>query len=823
MSRFYQTSKGEHIDYMFKPNYEMMESVLMKKNEDVDNILANSNILSSEYDKVQHLNIEADVQRVAGKKKEYDKRIGQVTDQVMENVLDASRYAPQLEDLKKEITEDLTTGETSKVINRYKSFQNMLEENKGLMESDPTTYNQMLNYYYGQVKKGAELDPNFVFNPEKFVGRPELFGKDFNDIMKNLKANSYDQAKGMYLINKEYVDAQRVREIALNELFSDPNYQGYVTQQIMIGESSGLIDGISSEKFVQLEPSERDKYMIKPIIYFNNATGKEVSQTDYENMTAEDRAKVSQMANPSYRFSSDLLKAENIFSYEKIGIKENAVATKAADRASKERIAAANNAIKIQLEQLKAKNAKDKLQFEFDLAIEYEKAMAKGDTKKASELANVKGGADVQRVFDPKTGEVFEQIPANKATANKDRETLNQAVESGSIKYRKDENGIPRLQINSSHPAYDAYLRLQQSKRQIIEKVPAKETITFEDVNGKPFTVNKREFLTRHGDRSTKPASYAKTAKEMMQEKSKEIVGNTKGVFPTIGEVEPFQVRKNYAGSKKDTPYQTSKTVTKTNPSTITGDFGKSREIEEEITVNFDKLTTNVNTLQGLSEGTWNVATDWYRINQSQETERRVGFNPIKEAESISIEGTIALNPEAFIYYKNGQLIDLKPEEVKVMLNTMESNLMATGLNQITDIGFMTDQGIVILPDKSDPQMGPTVKKMALQGVSEDSYLYQNEVNNVAKEIEQKVLSLGEADINYQKTDKGVVKRVSNFNHRGVAITFEEIQSRNGFKEIVVLDADNDQPLFESSGKFTDYVTAVTEINNWIDELAKTK
>lgn len=752
MSRFYQTSKGSHVDYMFKPNYEMMETILNKKTKDVDNILTEGEIISTEYDKVKSLNIEADVNRIKEKKEEYDTKVDDITNRVLDNVLDASKYAPQIENLKKEIQTDLTTGQTSKVIARYQSFQNMLEENKDLLETDPTTYNQMLGYYYNQVKEGADVDPNFVFNPQKFVGRPELFGDDFNEIMKNLKPEKHSTISGMYFVNNQLVSKERVREIALNELLSSPKYQGYVSQQIMIGETQGLIEGTDHKTFMGLDSAERAKHMIQPVILFNNATGKEITADEYSNMTREQRASVIQMANPSYRFAPDLEKAENIFAYEQSELKANQVAISAADRASKERQAALDREHDIILQQMDFENDKAMKEFEANLALEYENALKGGDKAKAEEIAALQQKVGIGKLFKEGTMELDADVPVNKTTSAKDKSDLEAARKEGKVKMKKNANGSYEYDISSDSPYYQQFIRYKASKDQTINNINSKEKLSFTDVNGKKFVISKREFFKIHGHRSYSEGDILRTAGELMK----------KNGFT----IEKTVINYDYGGKgKKGVEF-------KYDLGNLPGNTtkNKSNKSVKENGLWVSKDRNNANIASSLAKDMHTVQKNWYQVNQNQETNKREKFNAVAPEHSASIEGQIATLPSSFTYYQNGKKISLTEDEVKILMNTLEAPLMATSINNQGDIAFMTDTGIIIAPNSGEEQVKTTVKNIALAGSSRNSVLYQNEMNQEIKNISQGFYNLGHVNVssNYELTT------LPNYNFRGVNMTIKK-------------------------------------------------
>ena len=110
MSRFYNTSKGEFADFMYKPNYEMMDKVLGQHNLEVDANVNNINIVGDTGASIQTMNIEADKNYSDKKKKEYEARVKEMSNNVIDNSLNPQMYEQEIDAFKDEVASEITTG-----------------------------------------------------------------------------------------------------------------------------------------------------------------------------------------------------------------------------------------------------------------------------------------------------------------------------------------------------------------------------------------------------------------------------------------------------------------------------------------------------------------------------------------------------------------------------------------------------------------------------------------------------------------------------------------------------------------------------------------
>jgi hypothetical protein len=846
MSRFYNTSKGGYTDFMFKPNYEMMEKVLDKKNQDVDNILGGSEILTDAYNKVNHLNIESDVNIINERKKYYDEQTGKVTEAVMANVLDANAYMPQLSKLKDEMTADLTTGVTAKVQGRYQAFQGMLEENKGLSETDPTTYNQMFSYYYNQVKEGAAADKNYVFSPQKFVGKPEIFKEELTKMLKDMEAYESTEQAGMYLIDRKLVSKQRVREIAISRLMADPKYKGYLSQQLMIGEGQGFINSdIKVSEFMEMTPEQQANNMISPIRYYNTATGNYMKIDEIETLTDKERQSIITEANPEFRFAPDIKLLEGIYAYEQVKVRGDDVAI-------------SQNKIQADFKMLQMREAglKTRLQMTFDNDAardewkfgkekELIEAQAKGDAVAATKAD---GELTQDAVLKVKAEERLGRIGGVAVTAKKDREDI-VAYSKGTspeIKGIKGADGVVRYELtaNASPEAAAALSRLKQSRAAAMEAVPEKEEMTITGTNGVNFKIKKREFLKFHGDRVMSEAAIAKTMSEFVIRENEKRAKDNKSVETGTPEfASPFYDKaRSFIStgdpSKNGTPgvvsykdpsgpiafnartegvvtpryspnIETKKTVV--NPRMV-GSTGSSYTLP---TTTETLETVNANNITNFQREFAGSTAKYYNENQSANTGAKYMFTPVATTQSNTLSNNIVNNHLAYQYFdKDGMpMLDVSRDDITTILND-EPNLYATGVNAHATVALQTQSGITIIPNKAtdaDRLIQTFTLNAALEGSVKGDYIFDNFYGAKAAELESTMKGVGSVSIRGNSTKTKVGYR----SFSGEEYRIREVTPPGGRTQIMVLDANKDVSVLR--GSFYNYGDLVQAL--WDEKL----
>lgn len=488
MSRFYKTDKGEFADFMYKPNYEMMNKVIGQKNLEVDQFRNNINLIGETGAGVQTMNIESDKNYADAKKKEYEAKVKDLNQKVIDNALNPAKYEAEIDAFKDEVSSEIQTGGLGMANARLVSFQNMLEENKKLAETDPTTYNQMLSYYHQQVTEGAEGDINYVFNPEKFVGRPDLFQKKYQDMLAKMKAHKSTTQAGMYMYEGEHVTEDRLRSIALNMLTSDPAYQGYVRQQIMIGENQGLVG--------------EDGNMIAPTQIKNMVTGEIISYEELQKKTAKEQANYQQVVNDEYRFASDISTIEGVYSQHGTTVKVDTA-----------KVALAKMRQSMAIASMKEKGLNDRLAA--NLAYKKEAAALKALTD-----YNISIGKDPRENIGLQNeayvmSQITQDIPGTGDSAKTDDNTLAEAGAKGTMKKVTDKKtGKVTYKISGNDP--DAELALERrrvAREEYINSIPKGQKITIKGTGGKTIQVDAREFYDVYGDRPLNTASYNEVAK----------------------------------------------------------------------------------------------------------------------------------------------------------------------------------------------------------------------------------------------------------------------------------------------------------------------
>ena len=743
MSRFYNTSKGEFKDFMYKPDFKLMDRVMAKKEGEVDVTIAESQNVVNEYSKVKYMPIEAERKRVEDKKNYYDGKATDITNQILDNVLDASSYMPDVNNLKQELTEDLTTGETSKVVGRYNSFQTMLKENEGLKKTDPTTYNQMLSHYYEQFKEGTTASGDYEFTPEKFVGRPDLFKKELTLMMDKIKARRSSTKAGHYIYENTEVSESRVRQIALNMVMSDPKYKGYMQQQVMIGQGQGFING-STEDFMSAETDEeRAEMLIKPVVLYDNATQSVISEDKYETMTDKEKQSVIPQTNSEYRFSSDLNTLQGIYSFREVGMEADKVSLNQDNIRSREAIAARKEAAATARMEAKFTNDKERDEWQAKQnAILI--GLENGDVPAASAALNQDAAITLAN------NELAGKLPGVNITAAGDLSELMKASRENGIK-RRSVNGVMRWETVPGSPANTIIARRREANDKVIESVPDTKGnklhfLGVKDGVAQNFDVSKKEFYEKHGDRPYNAKSMKITFAQIAKDKGVEVA------------------------SLESMKRATAKRPSKSNYDHVPINYGNNLEVGDKSYTWAEGFEPdygrNDRNIESLAKEGFAIIDNYYKDNVSTRSSEVYVYNTVATPESDNIVAQIKSFPLYFDFYDNtGKQITSRKDKEELMEN-VETDIETTGINRHAQTAFKLADGTIIIPDKSVKASHELVSNLALAGTGESDFIHKNKLEAEAYDLWSTLKNIPSGGSDNSKELKGYIHPKSSKEYR---------------------------------------------------------
>lgn len=231
MGRFFQTAPTQFVeDYIYQPPWELMDKVAAIKQAEYDSVAQKTDLLNNALLQIKHLNGETDVANVKEIQRYYNDQINQITEHARNNPQDAAALQRNIDKLQKEMLQDFTAGNISKIQGSYNAYEQFRKDNEQLKKDNPSRYTAGEKYYLGQY---AEAGGDSIYN-QQFKG--ELITKDVDwqklyDSVEKLKASEWTQqsagASGGYIYkNKqtgETVTADRINGYLMSRLLTPEN------------------------------------------------------------------------------------------------------------------------------------------------------------------------------------------------------------------------------------------------------------------------------------------------------------------------------------------------------------------------------------------------------------------------------------------------------------------------------------------------------------------------------------------------------------------------------------------------------------------------
>ena len=240
MARFFQTAPTQFVeDFIYQPPWQLIQQATAKKQQEYDNMLAQAKLFDNLP--IQHLQGEDDVYNIQEKQRYYSEKANQIAQAIKKDPTSVNKYLPNIEALSKELQQDYTTGDISKIQGSYNAYQQWQKDNEQLKKDDPSRYSAANNYYLGQYLKDGGNSINRQY-------RGDLVTKDIdweklNSSAEKIKANEWSQQSagtgGGYIYkNKntgEVVTEDRIKGVIYGQLLSDPSNVAALRQSELYG------------------------------------------------------------------------------------------------------------------------------------------------------------------------------------------------------------------------------------------------------------------------------------------------------------------------------------------------------------------------------------------------------------------------------------------------------------------------------------------------------------------------------------------------------------------------------------------------------------
>jgi len=298
MGRFFRTSSPQFLQGgIYSPPVELMMKVMQNDNQ-VRSLLEQQNA-QTEQDLLTSPHLSFDADRLAEIQGKYKNEIDTISQMVYNDTNALQKARPRMRELQRSLLLDKLNGPLGAITNRYNSFQKFVQDNKDVLEKDPSSYNLAVAYELNNLQSATEKDPMSSFSPYKIQASPEWRSEVTKEIDK-LKANAAKLPDGRgYLIGNKEVSPQRILELAVSNIMSKPQYLEFARQQTKFGQRG----------FVNAEGG-----LLNPWITVDSR-GAIVNPEDIPNMTDEQRGSLRRVVNPEWRYSNEVNALANAYAY----------------------------------------------------------------------------------------------------------------------------------------------------------------------------------------------------------------------------------------------------------------------------------------------------------------------------------------------------------------------------------------------------------------------------------------------------------------------------------------------------------------------------
>ena len=222
MGRFYQTSDPQFIDFVYKPPFELMKEALDKEQGDYDIALAKASLY--EDIPIEYIEDPVEKQRVADIQKKYADRAINITQQLQSSGNDWRSFLPQIDALKREVTQDYKTGDINNIQKSAQAFQAMNKQLETI--KDPATREAAKKYWMKEWQKNPNRSGDNIFRADDSFDKQDIMGK-FLTHLKQMEPDIF--AKATATSNGKYIDTKSMSTEQLAGL--DKVFQNFVNSE----------------------------------------------------------------------------------------------------------------------------------------------------------------------------------------------------------------------------------------------------------------------------------------------------------------------------------------------------------------------------------------------------------------------------------------------------------------------------------------------------------------------------------------------------------------------------------------------------------------
>ena len=263
MGQFYKGTEAAFIDdKMYKAPYELMGTVLAKKDKEVEEAAKAKDALSAMLDAKGLKVDDPRLQEIIGG---YTNQVGDISSGIYGDAMNAATYMPKIEELKRKITSDWKMGEVAKIQGNLANYNAWEEETKKQIDKagnkvSPQQWELLKAKKLEEFKGTNYQNPNTynTFSGEALLEKKpaDVFIDDmFKEKVGTLKSVSWDNENGNWRVQGErgtagFTDAE-LKNAYVAALAADPNQLGAMQQLNSLGVP-GYQEPLFNEKGVPI-------------------------------------------------------------------------------------------------------------------------------------------------------------------------------------------------------------------------------------------------------------------------------------------------------------------------------------------------------------------------------------------------------------------------------------------------------------------------------------------------------------------------------------------------------------------------------------------
>lgn len=300
MGRFYKTAIPNYKtaipnfadNGIYKPDYELYGGVIARLDKSNEEIYNSADLLGNSVAKIEHLNIEPDIERVKKLKDYYNNEIELITEELKKDPHNWGKQKSKIDKLRKEMLENSQNGDWNKIESRAQKVKAWLKENEKTKNSQPDLYNRVYQKHITDLEELAKTDVGASFDKPNIVEKPDILTA-YKHIFEKIKAEKSFSKDGKYIYENEEISEEEIAGIAWNIIKSDPQFASYSSQMKSLGDEG---------------------YDVNPFILVDK-DNKELTYEEYLELPDEEKSFVTKQLNGKNAYANELAVLADTYGY----------------------------------------------------------------------------------------------------------------------------------------------------------------------------------------------------------------------------------------------------------------------------------------------------------------------------------------------------------------------------------------------------------------------------------------------------------------------------------------------------------------------------